>query len=350
LKKNVDVKTLFSVLFIFFVSFVKTQVAHPKYLVFEGAGIRGIAYSGVIEVLEKQGNLEGVEKVAGTSAGALTAMMLSMGYSSGEISDIVSSTRFQKFNDGSYFFAGGIARTIKNFGWYHSDKLSEWVGDLIAVKTGNPDLTFLEWEKAGYKDLYVTGTSLNKQKLVVFSKESYPNMRVRDAVRISMTIPLYFEAAFIDSSGRPVNPDTTAHFDVMVDGGLLGNFPIGIFDEVKVDSLGHEYRVPNPETLGFRIDSDEQIALDSTQRELAEIPIRNFPDYMTALYVMVIENMNRNQLTEADWARTVSISSMDIGPRIKRMPESQRIKLIDSGRKATKSYLISLEGRKIIMK
>jgi NTE family protein len=71
---------------------------------------------------------------------------------------------------------------------------------------------------------------------------------------------------------------------------------------------------------------------------------------MSALYVMVIENMNRNQLTEADWARTVSISSMDIGPRIKRMPESQRTKLIESGRRATKNYLISLEGRKIIMK
>jgi NTE family protein len=319
---------------------MSAQVQTPKNLVFEGAGIRGIAYSGVIEVLEEKGLLTNIEKLAGTSAGALTAMMLSMGYSSDRISKIVTSTRFENLNDGSFFFAGGISRMFRHFGWYHSDKVSEWIGELITAKTGNPDLTFIEWKEAGFKDLYVTGTCLNKQRLVVFGKETYPNMRVRDAVRISMTIPLYFEAAFIDENGAPVNPDTTNKFDVMVDGGLLGNFPIGIFDEVRIDSLGHEYRIPNWNTLGFRIDSDEQIAMDTTQRDLAEIPIRKFSDYMTSLYIMVIENMNRNQLTDFDWQRTVSISSMEIGPRIKKMPASQVEKLIGSGRHCTEHYLL----------
>jgi hypothetical protein len=55
---------------------------------------------------------------------------------------------------------------------------------------------------------------------------------------------------------------------------------------------------------------------------------------------MVIENMNRNQLTDFDWQRTVSISSMEIGPRIKKMPASQVEKLIGSGRHCTEHYLL----------
>jgi len=44
-----------------------------KHLVFEGGGVRGIAYAGAIEVLESNGILNSIESVTGTSAGAITA-------------------------------------------------------------------------------------------------------------------------------------------------------------------------------------------------------------------------------------------------------------------------------------
>ncbi|HWJ27199.1 MAG TPA: patatin-like phospholipase family protein, partial [Flavisolibacter sp.] len=174
-------------------------------LVFEGAGIRGIAYSGVIKELEKQDILKGVQRVGGTSSGAITALLLSIGYSANEITTIVNSTPYKKFNDGRFFFIGGINRFQKYFGWYRGQQFEQWLCRLIEAKTNNVNITFRELKQKGCKDLYVTGTCLNKQSLIVFSNENYPDMKVKDAVRISMSIPLYFEAVFINSEGTIIH-------------------------------------------------------------------------------------------------------------------------------------------------
>lgn len=50
-------------------------------LVMEGGGIRGIAYGGALAELEKQGVLAGIQRVGGTSAGAIQAALLAVGYS-----------------------------------------------------------------------------------------------------------------------------------------------------------------------------------------------------------------------------------------------------------------------------
>jgi NTE family protein len=49
-----------------------------KNLVFEGAGIRGLAYAGVIQELESNGTLNNIEKVGGTSAGAIIATAVAL--------------------------------------------------------------------------------------------------------------------------------------------------------------------------------------------------------------------------------------------------------------------------------
>ena len=70
--------------------------AQVKNLVFEGAGIRGIAYSGAIKVLEEKNLLQNIERVGGTSAGAITALLLSLGYNADEITQLINSTSFKK--------------------------------------------------------------------------------------------------------------------------------------------------------------------------------------------------------------------------------------------------------------
>ena len=61
-------------------------------LVFEGGGVKGIAYGGALKMLKKYGFLSHIEKVAGTSAGAITAVLLSIGYTVEELSKIISET------------------------------------------------------------------------------------------------------------------------------------------------------------------------------------------------------------------------------------------------------------------
>ena len=309
-----------------------------KNLVFEGAGIRGIAYSGVLSELEKRKLINDIENVGGTSAGAITALMVSLGYSSNEIFDIISETKFQKFNDGEYFFIGGFSRLNSKYGWYKGEQFKKWLEKIIIAKTGSSEITFRELKQKGFKQLYITATCLNKQKLIVFSAETYPKMKIKDAVRISMSIPLYFEAVFIDSIGQVHNNNNVGGLDVVVDGGIIGNFPIFIFDSLSVDSLNQTVRIPNNKTLGVKIDSDLQIKNDSLSKELVPIPINNMNDYLEAFYVLILENLNRTPLIPADWERTISVSSVGISPRIKKLTAEQKKSLIESGQLSTKNY------------
>ncbi len=304
-------------------------------LVFEGAGIKGVAYSGVIKELERTGVISNVKRVCGTSAGAITSLMVSLGYSSSEIYQIISATKFQKFNDGQFIFLGGFARLSKRFGWYKGKAFTKWLEEIIERKTGNKDITFEQLKGSGFKELYVTATCLNKQKLVVFSRETYPKMKVKDAVRISMSIPLYFEAVFIDSLGNVVeHPKNISDFDVMVDGGIIGNYPIFVFD-----SIINGTRIPNFNTIGVRIDTDNQIENDLKNQSLAPLEIQNFSDFMKAFYLIVIENLNRNALIKEDWERTISVSSVGIGPKIKRLSLEQKTALMESGERHARLFL-----------
>lgn len=307
---------------------------------FEGAGIRGIAYSGVIKELEARNILKDVQRMGGTSSGAITALLLSIGYSADEISYIVGSTSFKKFNDGRFFFIGGINRFQKYFGWYRGQQFERWLSDLIKAKTNNPEITFSQLKQRGCKDLYVTGTCLNKQSLIVFSSENYPNMKVKDAVRISMSIPLYFEAVFIDSEGNVVHhPKNKTGLDIMVDGGFVGNFPIKIFDSTKyLDPTKSNSFVPNPQTIGFRIDREDQIQNDVSGKSLAPIGINSVKDYFSAFYNIIIENLNRQTLTKEDWQRTISISDGNVSPRVRKLPIQEITTLINNGAMATQHY------------
>ena len=62
---------------------------HFKNLVFEGGGVKGIAYVGAMEVLDREGILNNIERVAGTSAGAMVAVLVGLKYSAEEVKDVL---------------------------------------------------------------------------------------------------------------------------------------------------------------------------------------------------------------------------------------------------------------------
>ena len=314
---------------LFAFNFISAQTPTFRNIVFEAAGIRGIAYCGAIEEMEAKNLLSGIEKVGGTSSGAIMALAVSLGYSGKEIEKLIGLTNFKHFNDGKYLLIGGINRTSKYFGWYRGKKLEKWLKKVIEQKTGSGNITFEQLHQKGFKDLYVTGTCLNKQRPVIFSYETYPAMKVKDAVRISTSIPLYFQAVFIDSAGVIYDhPKQKQGLDVMVDGGFVENFPIHIFDKQKADFS----------TIGFRIDPEHQIKNDRVDQTLAEMSIRNLKEYLMAFYTIIIENLNRQQLTKNDWQRTVSISDGNIAPKLRKLSKDEVNILIENGRKAVRNF------------
>jgi NTE family protein len=317
-------KNKFSFCFTFMLIYSIALLSQSKQinnLAFEGAGIRGLAYCGAIKALEQNGSLKNVKRIAGTSAGAITALLLSINYTSSEIETIISSTNFRKFNDGGVPLFGGTRRLIKSFGWYKGDKFERWLGKLIAQKTGNANITFAEIAQK-YTALFITGTNLSEQKLVIFSAENFPNMPVKNAVRISMSIPLYYKAVCMDDAGmlyKKQNKKNSYH--IMVDVGLMCNFPIHIFDSTKyMDTTKVNTFAVNPYTVGCRIDNKHQIDLDKNtpNTTLAPIQIENIGSYFNAFLTLITERLNRQSITSADWSRTISIPDGDIGPKVKK--------------------------------
>ena len=84
-----------------------------KNLVFEAAGIRGIAYCGAIQEMESKNVMHNIERVGGTSSGAIMALAVSLGYSGKEVEYLIGQTNFKKFNDGKYWVFGGVNRVKK---------------------------------------------------------------------------------------------------------------------------------------------------------------------------------------------------------------------------------------------
>jgi NTE family protein len=327
----------------------KHLLAQPyKYLVLKGGGIRGIAYTGALEVLEENHLTHDIEKVAGTSVGAITGTLFSFGYSAKQMQDIMFDLDIASFNDGSWFFLGGQKRMRKNYGWYKGHKLEQWMGRQIAAQTGSENTTFMQLHQLAltnkkYKDLYITATNLTLQRLEIFSWETHPDMPVKTAVRASASVPLYFGAVFIDSTGQAVErPDKNRRYDIYADGGLMDNYPIDLFNEIADNTKA---RI-NKYTLGLKLQRPEQITYEQNHTGLAPYDIHSFPAYLGALYNITIEQLNKKYIDPQDEKRhSIQISTSNLSPRVRHITEKQKKLLFDNGAQAARAFLAALPGQ-----
>ena len=331
-------------LFLFFLLFPMLVFSQNNYsyknLVMEGGGVRGLAYSGALEVLEQRGILKNIDRVAGSSAGAIAGLMVSLGYNSLEIDSILQTIKIQEFNDGKFFF-GKIKRVKKEYGIFKGDKFKNWLAQLIEFKTGNADITFkdlhqLHLSDKNFKDFYCTGTNVTQQRLDILSWKSWPNMKLSTAVHISSCIPFYFKPVPIDSTGSEVAlTDTITKFDLYVDGGMLCNFPINMFDSSLDGSnpLTSEKVIYNTQTLGLKLERGEQIEeFDKNNMSIAPYQIRNIKEYSGAVMNLMIESMNRKSpglINEK--GRTIYISYGDVSGRPRKISLEEKKSLHDKG-------------------
>jgi len=314
-----------------------------KYLVLKGGGIRGIAYTGALKVLEDKHITQDIERVAGTSVGAITGTLFALGYNADQMQEIMLGLDISSFNDGEWFFIGGQKRVRKNYGWYKGKRLEQWVGRHIKTQTGDEQTTFMQLHHLAqtnkkYKDLYITATNLTKQRTEVFSWESYPDMPIKTAVKASAAIPLYFGAVFIDSLGNIINqPKKNVNYNVYVDGGLLANYPINIFD-TKEDIAAN---VIDNYTLGLNLERPEQIAYSKEQEGIAPYNIHSFFSYVAALYNLTIEQLNKNTNQAEERKHSIYISTSNLSPKVRHITIEQKKMLFHNGSEGAKAFFDS---------
>jgi len=208
-----------------------------KNLAFKGGGVRGIAFVGALRELEKNGFLSNVARVAGSSAGALVASMYSLQYSVNDIFEMMQGIQFKEFDD-----AFDPIRIVTHYGLYKGNYILEFAENLL-VNCGKgltAKATFGDLKAAGCKDLYVFATNLNTRCTTEFSADCTPGVYVAEAIRASMSIPIFFRA-WQFSNGLPDN-------DIYVDGGLMFNYPLSFFDDARFCASP---LLTNIESLGF---------------------------------------------------------------------------------------------------
>ncbi len=340
-------KFLFAFLLFPVITFAQQKTTYTN-LALEGGGVRGLAYAGVISVLEKQGVLEHIDNVAGSSAGAIAGLLVSVGYTAKEIDSIMQELPVQQFNDGKGGLYGKYKRVKNDFGIYEGKKFEQWLQQLVKNKTGKPNLTFselhqLHLKSAVYKDLYCTGTNLSRQQLEIFSYEHTPQMPVALAVRISGSVPLYFEpVALNDQKEKIKKGDDSSFVNYYVDGGMLCNYPISMFDTCNGNEnplLCNNVKF-NPHTIGIKLERPEQI--DSLHKNNITIPpydVNNFNQYLAAFSNLMIETLNRKYPNlENEKGRTIYVSQGNISPRVKKTKQQDKLLLFENGVKAATNF------------
>lgn len=196
-------------------------------LVFEGGGVKGIAYIGALKYLSEVNVLKNIQNFAGTSSGSQIATLLAIGYKIDELEEILLNTPFEDFLDYDYCSWLPFCCCICRYGLYNGTYLKNYLDKLIQNKLGKKNATFQDlWNKKN-THLKITGTCLEKKKIFIFDYINSPNMEISLAIQISSCIPFVF---------KPIKYNGYT----FVDGGCIRNFPINIFENSDVKTIALE--------------------------------------------------------------------------------------------------------------
>ena len=310
---------------------MKTSKHQFENLVFEGGGVKGAVYAGCIQVLSEHGLYDQVKRVAGTSAGSITAALLAVGAGKEGLTDSILHSNFNQFvyDKGGWFM--DIFRLFRCYGIHTGDSFAKILKGYIGKYGGNPNLTFAQLEakiKAQqnteepnkYKHLSVVASNITTQQVTTFNAKNTPDLPIWKAVRCSMSIPIVFEPFVIDDN-------------YYVDGGLGWIYPIDMYDEKKPD--GEDIR--NPKTLGFYLEPQNQINNPGFQPSKTDI--HSVKSAAQAMIGFLYNNANARHFHPGDKARTVFVDDLGVDATDFSISKAMIKKLIASGRKATEAYL-----------
>jgi NTE family protein len=298
-------------------------------LAIKGGGIKGIAYVGAIQELDAAKHFKGIQRVAGTSAGALMACMIACGYTSAQIEELMFSLDFKKLASGS-----NPLRIIKSYGVHSGGYLLSFIEHVVEKSPHGllATSTFADMHKAGCRELYVFAMDINAQNIVEFSYTNTPDVCVAEAIRASMSIPMYYQA-WKFSNDKPNN-------HIYVDGGVAFNYPLDFFDHPKFNSNPD---LPNEESVGLFLRSkNPQAPSDLGYYSPMEYVKQLFEAFMDAQDIEDMEDTVHG-------SKTIFIDDFNMSGTDFNLTHAQVLQLIESGRKATKEFLQSYKVEKLLV-
>jgi NTE family protein len=279
-------------------------------LVFEGGGAKGIVFVGAAQEFEAQGHT--ADRLLGTSAGAITATLLAAGYTSEQMlgalneqengkpvfvgfmgvpgpfteEEVAASATMdflraidlplvpdfleRKFDAALVHLLSRSEKYrhlfsfVERGGWYIADRFRSWLADKLDTGevAGKPrrfgSMTLAELHAATGRELSLVAADTTSQGILVLNHRTAPRCPVVWAARMSMSIPFVWqEVEWSPDWGTYRGRDVSGH--MIVDGGVLSNFPIELFvsEEQHVTSLMGEKRSKN--VMGLLIDETLEV-------------------------------------------------------------------------------------------
>jgi NTE family protein len=321
----------------------------PIDLVLEGGGVKGIGLVGAILQLDAAGYR--VRRVAGTSAGAIVAAIVAALNAKkqpvSQLHDVLNTISYPDFMKNAGFRGklgpvGNASGLLFHMGLYDGDYLIEWLGKVLA-DIGVVHFSDLSWDDPGADSNL---TAAQKYTLVVHTSDiargkcvrlpwDYPaygfepgNQRVVDAVRASMAIPFFFEPVrFRAPAGTIGGQDFPPGDVVWVDGGMLDNYPLDVFDRTD----GVPARWP---TLGIKLSAKQAVCNTASG-------VSNLPSETMACLHTLLDNGDRYYI-DIDQQRppwTIFVDSTGMCATDFGLSPQQQQTLFNNGQSAVQTWL-----------
>jgi NTE family protein len=292
-------------------------------LVCEGGGVRGIGLVGAVDALAEAGYR--FPRVAGSSAGAIVASLVAALQVAGEpmtgLAEVMRSIDYRKFLDRSLIgqvplIGGGLSLLLSD-GVYRGDYLEQLLAGLLGelgVRTFGDLRTGEEPEQFSWS-LVVTASDLSRRRLVriPWDLASYgidpDGFSVARAVRASSAIPYVFEPVRVAGA-------------TWVDGGLLSDFPVQLFDRAE----------PRWPTFGIRLSARPGIPPTH--------PVHGPVSLGIAAIETLVSNQDNAYIDDpCTVRRTIFVPASEVSPIDFNITAEQREALYQRGLQAGKQFL-----------
>jgi len=312
-------------------------------LVLEGGGVKGIGLVGAVNKL-RDGDYPHIQRVAGTSAGAIVAALIAARMPAQRMEEVMRSLDYQKFQDGGlltrFGLPGKALEILRHGGIYKTDYLHRWMTEQLQGRT---------WRDFKYTDPGADSTLPENQRyrlVVIVSDISRGRMLrlpwdyrelcdrdpddipVADAVVASAAIPFFFRAQHLTCGLAQKHQKLT-----LTDGGSLSCYPIDIFDR----NDGERSRWP---TLGVKLSARQALA---AQWNAINNPFEIFKR-LFATMSSAHDNSHIDQ--ESVQARTVFVDTTGVSATDFDLNEETRDKLFSNGQDAAAKFLADWDWEK----
>lgn len=285
--------------------------------VFEGGGVKGIGFVGAINCLEDNGYQW--ENLAGTSAGSIVAALLAVGYSGKELKKIMMDMNYVKLLKKNLLndipVVGNMFQLVNDYGVYDSKIIEKWIFEQLKEKG-----------KTKFKDVYKDGkvlkiiaSDVTRRSILIIPDDlklygiDPMEFDIAKAVRMSCSIPFFF---------KPVKLKHNNKINYIVDGGLISNFPIWIFDSDNA---------PKWPTFGFKLVNDCKKNVIERKNNLLSFSI----DVVNTAF----DRDEEVYVADKNLVRTISIPTKGVKTTDFDLSKKKTMELYNSGYDSAKAFL-----------